>query len=228
MSSNNNKSISKQIQSFYGMLKRDPFHRYRSWEHCFVYFRRHKTLKSQADIDIAALHLAFYLASWGMYRGSSALLWKDYKVHKDAVQNLLDPAFAHLWDLRFDDIAKDARIAKDILALSNKLKRTYCQRIKTVKGKARPFHASDTLITKILLGTLGCVPACDQYFIKGFRKTFSYSRFHEKFLCRTFDFYRQNKGELEKVQSSIAKQSGLKYPIMKLVDMYFWEIGSKI
>ena len=184
-------------------------------------------LRSEAQIEIAALHLAFYLASWGMYRGSSALLWKDYKIHNDAVRELLDPAYTHLWNLRFDDIAKDTKIAKDILSLSKKLTRTYRQRIKKVNGKSRRFNASDILITKILLGTLGCVPACDQYFIKGFRKELSYSLFNERFLCRIFEFYRENRNEFRTVQDSISKNSGVKYPIMKLFDMYFWEIGSK-
>ena len=88
-----------------------------------------------------------------MYRGSSALLWKDYKIHHDAVRNLLDPAYSHLWNLGFDDVAKDTKITKDIVSLSMAQK-TYRRMIKTVNGKARRFHASDTLITKILLGTL--------------------------------------------------------------------------
>jgi len=32
-----------------------------------------------------ALHLGFYLASWGMYRGSTGLLQKDYQIHIEAV-----------------------------------------------------------------------------------------------------------------------------------------------
>ena len=30
------------------------------------------------------------------------------------------------------------------------------------------------------------------------------------------------------VQDAISKQSDIRYPIMKLVDMYFWEIGSRV
>ena len=31
-------------------------------------------------------------------------------------------------------------------------------------------HATDTLITKILLGTLGCVPAYDRYYMQAVKK----------------------------------------------------------
>lgn len=40
---------------------------------------------SESDIDLMALNLCMYLASWGMYRGSSALLQKClYEVHVGA------------------------------------------------------------------------------------------------------------------------------------------------
>lgn len=56
--------------SFYNDLKEDENGRYCSWEHCYSHF--YKALGNKnADIDYLSLQLAFYLASWGMYRGSS-------------------------------------------------------------------------------------------------------------------------------------------------------------
>ena len=43
--------------------------------------------------DYLSLHLAFYLASWGMYRGSSFLLQKDYKVLVPIVEEVLKPEY---------------------------------------------------------------------------------------------------------------------------------------
>jgi hypothetical protein len=43
--------------------------------------------------------MAFYLASWGMYRGSSFLLWKDYLIHQEVVDNII--AKKHLQDIDF-------------------------------------------------------------------------------------------------------------------------------
>ncbi len=61
----------------------DPHHSFNSWKHCFNYFKEnHSRLNEEDVLDIAALHLGFYLASWGMMRGSRDLLQKDYKIHK--------------------------------------------------------------------------------------------------------------------------------------------------
>ncbi len=47
---------------------------YKSWEHCYSYFAMHRNQPlGDEHIDLLCLHLAFYLASWGMYRGSSFL-----------------------------------------------------------------------------------------------------------------------------------------------------------
>jgi len=76
--------IAEKILKFHAQLDGDDNHRYKSWEHCYTYFIQHKTV-----IDTACLQMAFYLASWGMYRGSSFLLWKDYLIHKEVVEHLL-------------------------------------------------------------------------------------------------------------------------------------------
>src|ERR1022692_2990337 len=96
----NGNKIKNEILEFYDSLASDPNHQYRSWEHCYGYFRQRGALWTESQHDIASLHLAFYLASWGMYRGSSALLWKDYKIHKLAVSKLLDAKYSTLWDLQ--------------------------------------------------------------------------------------------------------------------------------
>ena len=66
-------------QTFYDDARANENGRSLSWEHCFRVFRDARTAPSP-DYDYLSLHLAFYLASWGMYRGSSFLLQKDYKV----------------------------------------------------------------------------------------------------------------------------------------------------
>ena len=65
-------------QTFYDDACATENGRSRSWEHCYRVFRDARTDPSP-DYDYLSLHLAFYLASWGMYRGSSFLLQKDYR-----------------------------------------------------------------------------------------------------------------------------------------------------
>jgi hypothetical protein len=67
-------SISQQIQAFHDEITKDDHHRYRSWEHCYGFFQRVGRQDIIAQRDDAAVQLGFYLASWGMYRGSSFLL----------------------------------------------------------------------------------------------------------------------------------------------------------
>jgi len=67
-----------------------PFGRYRSWWYCYSAFSDAFINPGTEDRDHLALSLAFYLASWGMYRGSSFLLKHDYKIHRAVVDYLLD------------------------------------------------------------------------------------------------------------------------------------------
>jgi len=50
-------------------------------------------------------------------------------------------------------------------------------------------EATDTLVTKVLLGTIGCLPATDKFFKKGFQLAgFSYSCVNDRFVDRTLRF----------------------------------------
>jgi len=216
--------VKEQIQKFHDRLINDEHHRYKSWEHCYKHF--HNRASQNNDQDIASLHLAFYLASWGMYRGSSFLLQKDYLVHRGVVSQLFDSRYESLWGLDFDDKDNDDQNINLIWELANKLKSFYQNTIKEVDGKTKTVNPTDTLITKILLGTIGCSPACDRFFIDGYRnRKFGYSGFSKKFLAGVIEFYRAHQTDFHDVQRSIKKQSNLQYPIMKLLDMYFWNIG---
>jgi hypothetical protein len=214
--------IKIQILAYYDRCADDKHQRYRSWEHCFGYFQDRRAF----DKDTAALNLAFYLASWGMYRGSSGLLQKDYKIHTCAVEKLLDPQYEALWDLDFDDASRDDATADLIKSLSAALRATYPKQFTKDDGTRKEFPKTDTLITKILLGTVGCTPALDSFFIKGFRSRIAgYSGFGPSFLREVFQFCRTHKEVLLQIQREIYSKGHVSYPMMKLVDMYFWEIG---
>lgn len=62
------KDLSRTIAAFYDRLRADAHHRYRSWEHCFRYFRSKPREELVMEKTTAALQMGFYLASWGMYR----------------------------------------------------------------------------------------------------------------------------------------------------------------
>lgn len=81
-----------------------------------------------------------------MYRGSSFLLQKDYKVH-----------------------------------------------IPVVKEQELKNQLSFTLITKILMGTLGCVPAYDRYFIAGIKnQKVATGNYNIRSIMQLVNFYEKN------------------------------------
>jgi hypothetical protein len=208
--------IHEKIAAYYGGIAGDPHHRYRSWEHCYRFFRDAKSAGIAVQRDHAALQLGFYLASWGMYRGSTFLLQHAYTVHLGAVDCLASPQFGPLWEQEYGGQAADVSLIPLIM-----------EAVRGIADSYRPFgEPTETLVTKVLLGTFGCVPACDQYFIAGFRRAgLGYSYLNEKFLRKLLAFSRANIEELRREQEIIREHSGAYYPLMKLVDMYFWQIG---
>ncbi|MEQ1525671.1 MAG: hypothetical protein ABL911_02860 [Gallionella sp.] len=205
-----------KVGEFYQSLKDDKHHRYLSWEHCYDYFGQ-----DDVDLDKACLHMAFYLASWGMYRGSSFLLWKDYLIHKEVVIQLLENK--HLRKINAD--YSDSDIG-EIIELCNWVRGWYKDNLGKINGKEKAAIASDTLVTKIVLGALGCVPAYDRYFIDGLREGgFSPLRPSLDGIKTLVNFYTNHRNQFDSLQAKIKTVGGTPYPAMKLVDMYFWQIG---
>ena len=210
-------NIKSTILKFYLQLETDNHHRYKSWEHCYQYF-----MQDDIDIDTACLHLAFYLASWGMYRGSSFLLWKDYLIHRKVVKHLMKNR--HLQGIDFS--GSDRNYIDEIFASIDWIKAWYKNNIKQINGKDKKINVTDTLATKILLGTLGCIPAYDRYFIDGIRSVgLKFSELKKCNFLPVVDFYLDHKNQFDYVHHKILKSSGVYYPPMKLLDMYFWELG---
>ena len=75
------------------------------------------------------------------------------------------------------------------------------------------------------MGTLGCVPAYDRYFISGVKsQRVTTGIYNINSLLRLVEFYEQNKIRLEEARKNL-KVFGIPYPQMKMLDMGFWQIG---
>ncbi len=211
-------NIYNKVTNFYGRILEDKNHRNLSWEHCYSHFIDDK----ESSNDVSCLHLSFYLASWGMYRGSGFLFWKDYRIHKAVVEKLLESR--HFQRLDFSSIA-DTDL-KEIIDLAEWIKDWYRENIETINRESKSANATDTLVTKIMLGTIGCIPAYDRYFIEGMRRSgIRYSKLSQENLEAVVEYYKDHEAEFIKAQKYIHKKCNFSYPAMKLVDMYFWEIG---
>lgn len=197
-------------------------HRYRSWEHCYTYFSQVRKREIPLDRDRAAIELGFYLASWGMYRGSSFLLQYSYTIHRPLIDLIFEPRFDPLWSTDFGSASTDSKLTPLLLELVEGIREAY-RPFAIANGSAPP---TDTLVTKIILGTIGSLPACDRFFINGFKiEEHQFSRVNESFINRLLKFCQTHQHELLHQQERIMEIGGIRYPIMKLVDMHFWQIG---
>ena len=146
------------VDKYLSNMVQDSNHRFKSWEYCYTVFG------NSDSVDYLSLHLAFYLASWGMYRGSCGILWKDYTIHMDAVNIIRKFHSLRKEWFTMDDVSQ-------IMELYNALK-DYYSKITYYKPENKTsslnLAATDTLITKIMLGTIGCVPALDDLFKRAF------------------------------------------------------------
>ena len=210
-------------QTFYEDARANENGRSRSWEHCYREFRDARTDPSP-DCDYLSLHLAFYLASWGMYRGSCFIFHKDYKVHTPIVEEILKPEYDCLFGLACTDVRNN-----DVWAQLKKLSdyiSYYFRRIrKEVRGRAVASSVSPVLITKILMGTLGCVPAYDRFFEEGAKYLgLEKKSYNEDSLLELADIYEAHNDPLEEARRGM-RTDDLIYPQMKLLDMGLWQVG---
>lgn len=201
---------------------RRPWARYASFDYCFNYFqgfRNKKELISTKNIQNSCLHLAFYLASWGMLRGSSFLLQKSIKFYEPLIKYIIgkDNVF---WKIDVPvyseiNIEKLIKCSKDI------------KKILSNNGK---YKVSDTLITKIMLGVFGNVPAFDGYFKSGSKL----NSFNGRSLKEINAFYNKNieiiSREADRIKT-FEYHDGAKrkrsYTKAKIIDMIFFIEGYK-
>ena len=210
-------------QTFYDDARANENGRSRSWEHCYRAFRDARTDPSP-DYAYLSLHLAFYLASWGMYRGSSFLLQKDYKVLSPVVEKVLKPEHDCLFGLACTDL-REPEVQERLKNVSDNIANHFGPIRDEVAGREVESPVSPVLITKILMGTLGCVPAYDRFFVDGIKKyKVTTQEYSPESVLRLAKFYEAHNDRLEEARRGM-RTDDLIYPQMKLLDMGFWQIG---
>lgn len=209
--------LAKTIDSLFQRDYQFSEGRYQSWDLCYKHFQenifKRKNLNEQS-IDHAALMLAFYLASWGMYRGSSFLLKEyTYTIHKKAI----DILFSHR-DILNQETIKNPNILFDTII--SELTEYYLSKKLQVSSK-QVNNISQTLISKIIMGTTGLMPAYDRNVKKELKRRNLSQSFSKKGYQDLLKLYEKNQTEINKLSKKY------KYPPMKILDMYLWEKGSK-
>src|SRR2546427_161189 len=173
-------SIGKYLDGGVDSEGRRPDARYTSFDYCFNYFQAFHdagntaALAAPAHLQLSCLHLGFYLASWGMLRGSAELLQKSGR-YLIAVIEVIAGADGSLWEL--DAHCHTESNIRRLLDLGRMIRQAHSE-----------VHSemSDILVTKIMLGVFGSVPAFDTNFRRGFQVT----TFGPKALRRIGAFYQ--------------------------------------
>ncbi|TDA66223.1 MAG: hypothetical protein D9V45_04610 [Chloroflexi bacterium] len=215
------KNIDEYIYGNNSSHGRKPLERYASFDYCFNHFQsfrdqsRISELASPQHIQESCLHLGFYLASWGMLRGSSFLLGKSVKVYESLVRSIAS-ANPILWDIDVNCYTpENIHLILDL-------------RKKIVENLDYENGPSDILVTKIMLGVFGNVPAFDSFFKIGF----GVSTFDKSALEKISDFYKANNiiienSRLATLDFITGQPTHRLYTRAKVIDMIFFIEGGK-
>lgn len=243
------KYIESAVKLFIG-LSRGFETRSKTWDDCHKCFGDiHGRLKksgysrtlSKDEKEIARLYLMNYLASWGMYRGSSFVLQYDGTIYDDVIKAIFDKNYDSLWDVSYNDLYSNLQGLKNLIAkLINKINKilrvqrdfTYFKKIDWTGNKTSG-KVSKTLITKILLGTICCMPALDTKFNaivghtdKPLDKTYLQFLFEMILKKGNSDDFDLKNNKNDYVFKELSKTYP-KIPLMKIVDMAFFTIGDE-
>jgi hypothetical protein len=195
---------------------RKPNERYASFDYCFNYFQSFRAagtvsaLASPANVELSCLQLGFYLASWGMLRGSADLLQKSAKSLIPVIE-VVARTESSLWGL--DAHCYTESNIERLMRLANTIRQT------------QP-SMSDTLVTKIMLGVFGSVPAFDANFKRGFRV----ATFGPKALRKIGDFFQDhaeviNANRVPTLDFINGERTQRSYTRAKVIDMAFFVEG---
>jgi len=217
----NQADICSVVQSFED--KNLPTERYASFDYCFNYFQKTPHQSLADDMEKSCLALGFYLASWGMFRGSSFMIGKSSKNFEPLIEYIASLS-DEVWEI--DAHTFNEENIERLIETYNGVKGSL------IKGS----NAHLTLVTKIMLGVFGSVPAYDRFFIDSFSSIFKgqcgFRSFNKKSLSCIQKFYCDNSKVIDKLSTekktiifATGQRTGLCYPRSKIIDMYGFTKG---
>ena len=204
-------------------------HRYNSFDFCFNYFSsfEDKThLANSNNIETSCLQLGFYLPSWGMLRGSSELLDKSLSFYIPLIETI-SVCDNSIWAIDVNNYG-DEIIRQNLIEIYNKL------------SKHIPNKSTLTLVTKIMLGVFGNVPAFDRYFKIAMKNLTNqecgFTVFNHNSLSTIYKFYSCNNQIIDslanKTKTNVFGYSrllqGQNFTKAKVIDIIGFQFGQKI
>jgi hypothetical protein len=208
-----------------------------SFDFCFNYFQSfHEVddvgkLSDGTQMEISCLQLGFYLASWGMYRGGTHILDRSAKFLETVIKEIVK-ADDDLWQIDLEYTPAN----REVITNFGKDLRKKWKAIDEWPGD----QPTDTLITKIMLGVFGCVPAFDTNFVTGFNenaaaKVSTSHPFNDETLIKVSEWYLDHHSLVDEdpdftldINTGKPTQPKRQYPRAKVIDTIFFEYGLEL
>jgi hypothetical protein len=206
---------------------RKPTERYASFDYCFNHFQSFREanrlleLMEPPNLVTSCLHLGFFLASWGMLRGSSFLLRKSVKFFVRLVATIANTPPDH-WSIDADRYT--TANCEKLDGLAGRIRTALCD--KSAPGD----EPSDILVTKIMLGVFGSTPAFDNYFVTGSGlRTFGQHALRElgEFYTANADAIETQRKKVTTIDFETGAAASRLYTRAKMIDMIFFVEGQK-
>ena len=228
----NNKSVNKYAQLVSGVqgyfncvAEEENCCKYRTEEEAWVNCYREFNKNSKSSEEDLAKSLDHYLRAWGMYRNS--FINNNPRVHLSVIRILCN---GNYWDLKGINCSGVIANKDKIKNLINVVSVEYIKQRSIVKHNKIDSPISPILVSKVLLGTLGCVPAYDSNFTKGLEacgirpKTFGINS-----VVAVAEAFMDYESELVSLgmDNEYAGTEFFSYPCMKIIDSGLWYIGKE-
>jgi hypothetical protein len=223
-------------ERYYREITETRHPRLKAWEYLWVYRKTTDDTRELVDkgrIELTALQLGFYLANWGMFRGSGHLLYKNYEFFCELsilIFNKIPLKFPDFYKREFLQYADNESAVREFDEVTEFMQNNL------------DISMTDTLWSKILLGVWGQCPAYDDYFLSGLKEYLRKEGGSVKFteytklsggalkklakLCKENNWDKPDVNYLTTVLSTDRKEQV--YPLAKIIDMAFWQYGSEI
>lgn len=130
--------------------------RERSWDFCFNHFQDHA--RPTETMGLSCLHLGYYLASWGMMRGSSFLFKETNAMHYQGVVEVVEEHNEVMRGFDVPDYRDPARKEALDAAWVDLREALVPEGVRSV-----------TLVSKVMMGVWGCIPSFDSFFRRTFK-----------------------------------------------------------
>jgi hypothetical protein len=201
---------------------RKPQERYASFDYCYNHFQSFRergsvcSLAAPEHLAESCLHVAWYLASWGMLR-NSPLLGKSMRFCEPLITGIasFDPT---IWEIDVD------RYNEQTIAVLLQCKEMIGEKL--CDGKRA---ATDTLVTKVMLGVFGNVPAFDRYF----RQAIGVNAMTKSSLERVREFYGRKRPVIDAhriptLDLVTGAETDRLYTKAKIIDMIGFIAGQRL